>query len=154
MYKIIYQNMIIDVMKKLKYCKYVRIANRILLCDKTSANCIVSSDGSKVYHIKGTLEVPTNYKSVEIVEIDKEEYDYLCSLTIQENPVKDNNPEIDRWSDIPYEEAVDIKIREKYSISQEFAILRQKDDKPEEYDTYYKYCEYCKAYIKSIKGIE
>lgn len=87
MYKIIYQNMIIDVMKKLKYCKYVRIANRTLLCDKTSANCIVSSDGSQVYHIKGTLEVPTNYKSVEIVEIDKEEYDYLCSLTIQENPV-------------------------------------------------------------------
>lgn len=87
MYKIIYQNMIIDVMNKLKYCKYVRIANRTLLCDKTSANCIVSSDGSQVYHIKGTLEVPTNYKSVEIVEIDKEEYDYLCSLIIQENPV-------------------------------------------------------------------
>ena len=87
MYKIIYQNMIIDVMSKIKYCKYVRIANRTLLCDKTSANCIVSSDGSQVYHIKGTLEVPSNYKSVEIVEIDKEEYDYLCSLTIQENPI-------------------------------------------------------------------
>lgn len=87
MYKIIYQNMIIDVMKKPKYCKYVKIANRTLLCDKTSANCIVSSDGSQVYHIKGTLEVPTNYKSVEIVEISKEEYDYLCSLTIQEKPV-------------------------------------------------------------------
>ena len=87
MYKIIYQNMIIDVMNKIKYCKYVRIANRTLLCDKTSANCIVSSDGSQVYHIKGTLAMPSNYKSVEIVEIDKEEYDYLCSLTIQENPI-------------------------------------------------------------------
>ena len=87
MYKIIYQNMIIDVMNKIKYCKYIKLANRTLLCDKTSANCIVSSDGSQVYHIKGTLEVPTNYKSVEIVEIDKEEYDYLCSLTVQENPI-------------------------------------------------------------------
>lgn len=90
MYKIIYQNMIIDVMKKLKYCKYVRIANRTLLCDKTSANCIVSSNGEQVYHIKGTLAVPTNYKTVEIVEIDKEEYDYLCSLTVQENPIPSN----------------------------------------------------------------
>lgn len=87
MYKIIYENMIIDVIKKLKYCKYLQRANRTLLCDKTSANCIVSSDGSQVYHIVGTLAMPDNYKSVEIVEIDKEEYDYLCSLTIQENPI-------------------------------------------------------------------
>ena len=87
MYKIIYQNMIIDVMSKPKYCKYVRIANRTLLCDKASANCIVSSDGSQVYHIKGTLAMPTEYKTVEIVEIDKDEYDYLCSLTIQEKPI-------------------------------------------------------------------
>ena len=87
MYKIIYNNMIIDVMKKLKYCKYVKIANRTLLCDKTSANCIVSSDGSQVYHISGTLAMPDTYKSVQIVEIDQEEYDYLCSLTIQENPI-------------------------------------------------------------------
>ena len=90
MYKIIYQNMIIDVMKKIKYCKYVKIANRTLLCDKASANCIVSSNGSQVYHIKGTLEMPTEYKTVEIVEIDKEEYDYLCSLTVQEKPIPDN----------------------------------------------------------------
>lgn len=90
MYKIIYQNMIIDVMSKIKYCKYIKIANRTLLCDKASANCIVSSDGSQVYHIKGTLAMPTEYKSVEIVEIDKEEYDYLCSLTIQEKPIPNN----------------------------------------------------------------
>ena len=90
MYKIVYQNMIIDVMKKPKYCKYLQRANRTLLCDKMSANCIVSSNGEQVYHIKGTLAVPTNYKSVEIVEIDKEEYDYLCSLTIQENPIPNN----------------------------------------------------------------
>ena len=87
MYKIIYENMIIDVMSKPKYCKYVKIANRTLLCDKSSANCIVSSDGEQVYHIKGTLAMPNKYKSVEIVEIEKEEYDYLCSLTIQENPI-------------------------------------------------------------------
>ena len=153
MYKIIYQNMIIDVMNKIKYCKYIKLANRTLLCDKTSANCIVSSDGSQVYHIKGTLEVPTNYKSVDIVEIDKEEYDYLTSLVVQENPILNNKTEVEYWANIPYEEAVDMKIREKYSISQEFAILRQKDEKPEEYAAYYNYCEQCKNYIKSIKNI-
>lgn len=99
MYKIIYQNMIIDVVKKLKYCKHLQHANRTLLCDKTSANCIVSSDGSQVYHIKGTLAMPDKYKSVEIVEIDKDEYDYLCSLTIQVNPIPNEQQEVDELDD-------------------------------------------------------
>ena len=51
---------------------------------------------------------------------------------------------------IDYGEAVDSKIREKYSVSQEFAILRQKDEKPEEYKEYYDYCEECKKYIKEM----
>ena len=37
-----------------------------------------------------------------------------------------------------------------YNISQEFAILRQKDEKPEEYAEYYAYCEECKAYVKKM----
>ena len=49
-----------------------------------------------------------------------------------------------------YDELVDYEIRKKYSASQEFAILRQKDEKPEEYAEYYAYCEECKAYVKSI----
>lgn len=53
------------------------------------------------------------------------------------------------WHSISYDEAVNAKIREKYTDSQEFAILRQKDEKPEEYATYYAYCEECKAYVKS-----
>lgn len=75
MYKIVYQDMIIDVMEKPKYCKYIERANRTVLCDKTSANCIVSSDGSQVYHIAGTLAMPDTYKSVQIVKINKHEYD-------------------------------------------------------------------------------
>lgn len=49
---------------------------------------------------------------------------------------------------IDYSEAVDNAIRERYSVSQEFAILRQKDEKPEEYAEYYAYCEECKANVK------
>ena len=50
--------------------------------------------------------------------------------------------------DISYDEAVDAQIRKRYSVSQEFAILRQKGEKPEEYAEYYAYCEACKAIVK------
>lgn len=53
------------------------------------------------------------------------------------------------WLNTPYDEAVDSEIRKRYTVSQEFAILRQRDEKPEEYATYYTYCEECKAYVKS-----
>lgn len=53
------------------------------------------------------------------------------------------------WQTTPYDDAVDAEIRKKYSISQEFAILRQRNEKPEEYATYYAHCEECKAYVKS-----
>lgn len=58
------------------------------------------------------------------------------------------------WSTIPYNEAVDTEIRKRYSVSQEFAILRQKDEKPEEYENYYAYCETCKALVKNKKRLE
>ena len=48
-----------------------------------------------------------------------------------------------------YENAVNAKIREKYTLSQELAILRQRDAKPEEYEKYNAYCEACKAAAKS-----
>lgn len=58
------------------------------------------------------------------------------------------------WENIPYDEAVNDKIRERYSISQEFAILRQRDEKPDEYAEYYAYCEECKAFVKVKKGLQ
>ena len=61
--------------------------------------------------------------------------------------------ETEYWANIPYDEAVNEKIRERYSVSQEFAILRQKDEKPEEYASYYAYCEECKAFVKAKKNI-
>lgn len=48
-----------------------------------------------------------------------------------------------------YDELVDAEIRKRYSASQEFAILRQKDEKPVEYAEYYAYCEECKAKVKA-----
>lgn len=59
--------------------------------------------------------------------------------------------EADYWRSIDYGEAINRYIRERYTASQEFAILRQRDEKPEEYAEYYAYCEECKAYVKSKK---
>lgn len=62
--------------------------------------------------------------------------------------------ETEFWENISYDDAVHAKIRERYTDSQEFAILRQRDEKPEEYAEYFAYCEECKAYVKGKKGIE
>ncbi len=59
--------------------------------------------------------------------------------------------ERDYWLTIDYGEAINQKIRERYTDSQEFSILRQRDEKPEEYAEYYAYCEECKAYVKGMK---
>lgn len=62
--------------------------------------------------------------------------------------------ETEYWENISYDDAVNAEIRKKYTESQEFSILRQRDEKPEEYAEYYAYCEECKAYVKEKKGIE
>lgn len=50
--------------------------------------------------------------------------------------------------EIPYEEQVVAKIRERYSVDDELAILRQRDTKPEEFEAYNEYAEQCKADVK------
>lgn len=47
-----------------------------------------------------------------------------------------------------YEERVVELIRLRYSPDQEYAILRQRDRKPEEFEEYDNYCEECKAVAK------
>lgn len=44
-------------------------------------------------------------------------------------------------------------IRQKYSISAELAILRQRDSKPEEFEEYNSYAESCKIIAKEKLGI-
>lgn len=49
---------------------------------------------------------------------------------------------------------VDKKIRQRYSISSELAILRQRDTKPEEFAKYNAYAEACKVEAKAELGME
>lgn len=51
-----------------------------------------------------------------------------------------------------YGALIEKKIRLRYSLSAELAILRQRDTKPEEYEAYNKYAEECKAEVKKELG--
>ena len=44
-----------------------------------------------------------------------------------------------------YPNLVSRLIRERYSIDDEMAILRQRDTKPDEYEVYNAFCEKCKT---------
>lgn len=61
------------------------------------------------------------------------------------------NPE--SWEQL-YEGLVIRKIRERYSVNQELAILRQRDTKLKEFEEYNAYAEQCKVAAKMELGIE
>ena len=70
--------------------------------------------------------------------------------------VRDKTAELSRIKNtIEYPQLVENKIRKKYSVSAEFAILRQRNSKPEEFAEYNAFCELCKVEAKTelnIKG--
>lgn len=72
---------------------------------------------------------------------------------IAETQEQQNEFEKEYWQSVDYGEAINLEIRKKYTESEEFAILRQKDEKPDEYTEYFDYCEKCKTYVKEQKKI-
>ena len=54
MYKVIYENIIIDVLEEVKYVKYIPTTGRVYPASKPFANCIIASNGKDRYHIKGS----------------------------------------------------------------------------------------------------
>ena len=52
-----------------------------------------------------------------------------------------------------YENEIIRMIRRRYSVNQEFAILRQRFTKPHEYEEYNLYVEQCKAEVKVKLGL-
>ena len=56
--------------------------------------------------------------------------------------------DIPPYSEAQYEARVTSLIRERYSVSAEFAVLRQRDSNPEEFAVYNSFAEECKAQAK------
>src|SRR5690606_15551616 len=54
---------------------------------------------------------------------------------------------------IDYDAEVNRLIRQKYTASQEFAVLRQKEEKPDEFAEYNDYCEWCKSEVKTTYNL-
>ena len=52
------------------------------------------------------------------------------------------------WEQL-YEGMIIKRIRARYSVNQELAILRQRDTKPNEFAAYNAYVEECKAAVKA-----
>ena len=63
-------------------------------------------------------------------------------------PVTVETPDEEIKDTRSYSEKVVSLIREKYSIDEELAIQRQRDTKPDEFQEYFEYCEFCKKQIK------
>lgn len=53
---------------------------------------------------------------------------------------------------VSYSATVESLIRARYSVSDELAILRQRDTKPEEFSAYNAYAEDCKAKARAQTG--
>ena len=68
------------------------------------------------------------------------------SLSVEQCEEVDEIPNIRNEED--YGNQVNDLIRRRYSLSEELGILRQKDEKPDEYRAYFAFCEECKANAK------
>ena len=67
-------------------------------------------------------------------------------LSVEQCEEVDEVPNIRNEED--YGNQVNDLIRRRYSLSEELGILRQKDEKPDEYRAYFAFCEECKAKAK------
>lgn len=87
--------------------------------------------------VKWIVDVP----KVEAIEEHDETEDILIYIPYTESELRDISIK-------NYPNKVSELIRQKYSINDELAILRQRDEKPIEYQEYFVYCEDCKSKAK------
>lgn len=102
------------------------------------------------FHYETIKEYPNGGKDVKKVwDIEpkpaKEAYDEYEDINVY---IPYTEKELERQ----YALLVERYIRQKYSLSAELAILRQRDTKPEEFAEYNAYAEQCKAKAKEILG--
>lgn len=84
-FKIIYNNLVIDILDSLQYVRWLKRAHKFVRTEMTSAHGILASDNLNIYHVDGMPEFEgmSNYKTVHLVEIDKEEYESLNSQIVK-----------------------------------------------------------------------
>lgn len=82
-YKVLKNNKVIDVLDNLIYLKWEPKHKIMVLSDENEAQAILSSDKNTIWHEKTLYRVPVGgYDEVEIVKIDKYEYNQLKMLNL------------------------------------------------------------------------
>lgn len=80
-YKVMKNDKVIDVLEQLIYLKYQPKHKRMILCNESEAQAILSSDMNTIWHEKTLYNVPVDgYDTVSIEEIDEHEYKQLKAL--------------------------------------------------------------------------
>ena len=80
MYKVIFNNLVIDIMEKPRYTRFLPKSERVVGTDRLAATGIMSSNGEEVYHLEGkTNNYPEKLKTVQLIKIEKEEFERLKS---------------------------------------------------------------------------
>lgn len=83
-FKIIYNALVIDILDRIQYVRWLKRGKKFVRTEMTSANGILSSDGINIYHVEGMPDFDGmgNFKTVHMIQIEKEEYDKLKSLVV------------------------------------------------------------------------
>lgn len=82
-YKVIKDNKVIDVLDHLTYLKWQPKNKIMLLSDEGEAQAILGSDNNTIWHVEGLYDLPVDgYDTVDVVEIDKYEYEKLRALNL------------------------------------------------------------------------
>lgn len=122
---------------------------------------VILKNGGKIIEVDGVYyevvkEFPNGGMTVEEIEetpgVPKQEaYDEYEEIFVF---VPYTEEELEKQNPDKYENRVVELLREKYSLNQELAILRQRDAKPEEYAAYNEYAEACKTKAKIELNIQ
>ena len=116
----------------------------------------ITANGGKVEEISGKQykvieEFPNGGKTVEEIKETpavpaKDAYDEYEDIQVY---IPYTTEELAERKQQKYEDRVVELLRKKYTLNQELAILRQRNEKPEEYQAYHDYAEQCKATAKT-----
>jgi hypothetical protein len=104
-----------------------RLSDKAILGEEIDLGYTYYINGEKL--AEPLLELPEHYEEVTQEQIDEE-----AALAKREEDRKRG-------------EKVDALIRERYTLSEELSILRQRDVKVEEFKAYNEFCEECKQRI-------
>ena len=107
----------------------------------------VDDKGNRLFPDEVLTRPPYNYTIIELDDkyADCESSDFNEDLTLN---VEKYNARHKKQKDEEYITKVVELIRQRYSINDELAILRQRDEKPTEFNEYNAYVEECKAEAK------